>query len=254
MVSCTICFSNTLQPDINPSDGIQAGLENAVCEAKIFDNPNQKDGKKPYCRKCKKSESLILKILSFESDYHKIQLLQTPGIDIVHLFTFLCQVCKSKESPVFKEGSVGSGKTNRVITLHSLKLQARVLLDLIYRYVDFTDILVKNIKDEDLATRILTHPVIISWYKLYEGKTMLETVLQKGVCPQINSLIKKKAPLALITLVNSKISAPSTRHLLRGISWNVVRSVGTQTGSDLENVDRDRPPAYFEHLSTPQTG
>jgi len=250
MVYCTICFSNIPQPGIESSDSSQTGLENAFCNNPIA----IKDGKKIYCKKCKKSEALILKTLSFDSAYHRIQRLQSSKIDIIPLFTFLCQVCKNEEQAVFEEVDVNPKKPNRCITLQSLKLQARVLLDLIYKYIDFTDILVKNIKDEDLVTRILTHPTIINWYKLYEGKTVLETVLQKGACSQIVSLIKKKAPPALVKLVNSKISTPSTQNLLRGFSWRVVRSVGTQTDPDLEdNLDRDRPPPYFEHLSIHQT-
>jgi len=168
--------------------------------------------KSVLCKKCTISENEIIKLLSTDSDFERIQILKSNNIDITPLFIFLwklwqgfyqnhltdlCIACSLVPSSKFvrnhddstsipektsdptafgganrrfapvgttryfmSDGAMARGhevkKISRTnIQKHNLLLlQVKHLLWIIYKYIDFTDVLVKNINNYDLLSKI----------------------------------------------------------------------------------------------------
>jgi hypothetical protein len=159
--------------------------------------------KSVLCKKCTISENEIIKLLSTDSDFERIQILKSNNIDITPLFIFLwklwqgfyqhhltdlCIACSLIPSSKFVRnhddstsipektsdptafgganrhkapgGAMARGhevkKISRTnIQKHNLLLlQVKHLLWIIYKYIDFTDVLVKNINNYDLLSKI----------------------------------------------------------------------------------------------------
>lgn len=74
------------------------------------------------------------------------------------------------------------------------------LLLQVYRYVDFTSILVDNINDKFLATIIINGPCRVNWYKTFgTGQTILDITNSKCTHPDVIDLVNNKFPSEMVS-------------------------------------------------------
>jgi hypothetical protein len=137
-------------------------LQCPLCETPIFSQYEEK------ILKCKNSHKLI-KLLQHQSSEAK---------NIENLFFFLLsQKNKTQRFNLFNWKNE-----------HYLKI-----LNLLYKYCDFTDILANNLNNEFLVNDLIEKNNI-NWYKTFNGKTLFELVVEKSDNLFIINSILNKLP------------------------------------------------------------
>lgn len=147
-------------------------------------------------------EKFVNKLKKCPNRHAVSELIKTETDDhIAQLFLFLLQKCSnSKLNKIVID-------TDHPPTKHLWFCQKRYnwLLLQVYRFVDFTSILIDNINNKPLVISIMNGFCRINWYKTFGiGKTILDIAHSKCVHSEILDLINNKFPPEMVAEIEVK--------------------------------------------------
>jgi|688.fasta_scaffold09759_5 hypothetical protein len=165
------------------------------------------------CLKCKFFDSEIKKLFSCKTKNEIKEMLDEKKIEIFSIFFFLCNYLDNyvnfKNDFYFKtilclKKSFQNDFFNSEYAPTEYKLQINWILNIIYKYVDFTDFFVENINDHKICKQILSNQTKINWFKTFNGgQTILEIANFKCKNSDVIIMVNEKYPQEMVLEIDN---------------------------------------------------
>lgn len=220
--TCSICLSKILIVDLRIGSRRMGPGRKLLCKH-VF-HASCIDGiYKPQCPLCEhpifnSDEEALLTCTSEEEAINILKSIHERDINVKRIFTFLT--------------SGGSSSTKWIV-------------DLMYKYCDFTDLLADNLNDKNLVKELVTRGKI-NWFKTFcGGLTFFDLVYERTDNPEIIALVHAKLPESLsVTDPIGDVSQPP-------LTYQRHRRMDSMSGAALPDMERtatDRAIYPYERL------
>lgn len=191
--TCSICLSKIKIVDLRIGSRRMGPRRTLPCKH-VFHASCIDSIYKPRCPLCghpifNNDEEALLTCTSKEAAIDILKTLHKRDINVKSVFTFLTSGC-------------GSGSTKKY----------QRIVDLMYKYCDFTELLASNLNDKTLVKEIVARGKV-NWFKTFGGLTFFELVYECTDDPDIISLVHTKLPMDSQSIPHVVI--PPNRHTPR---------------------------------------
>jgi hypothetical protein len=240
----------------------------SLCKICFIDKTNNSFSK--ICLKCKFFDSEIKKLFSCKTKNEVKEMLEKKNIDIFSIFFFLCNFFDNyvnfKNDFYFKtvlclKKSFQNDFFNSEYAPKEYELQINWILDIIYKYVDFTDFFVENINNHVICKKILLNQTKINWFKTFNGgQTILEIANLKCKNKDVVIMVNEKYPQEMILEIDNKNIEIDNKNIEIDnknieIDNKKLKTVGIQTNNEYEfaipvhktvikKFKENEPPSY----------